>query len=285
MTPHQAVSAALPPVCAGIGLRLPYLAEIADAPEAVADFLEIHAENFFAAGGMARRLLDRILSCHPISVHGVGLSLGSADGPDPRHLSRLGDLVSAVNPVLVSEHLAWSRAGNLHLNDLLPLPYTAEVLDLVCTNIDRTQQHLGRRLLIENPSTYVAFAKNRFSEPEFLAELVRRTGCGLLLDINNIHVSWQNHSGRESFSDWAALPAEAVGEYHLAGHQVKILPERSLLIDTHDQPVAAEVWELFRQFIKTFGPRPTLIEWDADLPSLAILQAEAATARRLLGPT
>jgi len=232
-------------------------------------------------GGPAVRALEHIRRDYPISIHAVGLSLGSADGLDPRHLARLKRLVERLQPVLVSEHLAWSMAGGTYLNHLLPLAYTEETLDIVCRNVDQAQTVLGRHILVENPSSYLRFADSSMSEPGFLTAVVRRTGCGLLCDVNNIYVTSQNfHQPPVTYLDM--LPAEAVEEVHLAGHAVNAADGQPILIDDHGAPVSAAVWDLFALAMRRFGPVPTLLEWDINIPALAVLVAEASKADGIL---
>jgi uncharacterized protein len=267
------------PGSAGIGLRAPHVAEILDERPPIG-WLEVHTENYLG-GGPAVRALAAVRGQYPISLHGVGLSLGSADGLDRRHLARVADLVRRIEPVLVSEHLSWSTAGGVYLNHLLPLPYTEESLAVLSDNVDRAQEALGRALLIENPSSYLRFRVSPIAEPEFLAELARRTGCGLLCDVNNVHVTTENF-GLDARAYLDALPPAAVGEIHLAGHAVNDADGRTILIDDHGSPVAAPVWALYERALERFGAVPTLIEWDTDLPALAVLMDEAAQAARRL---
>jgi uncharacterized protein (UPF0276 family) len=263
------------PARAGIGLRGPHVAEIQAERPAVA-WLEVHAENYMG-GGPSLRSLEQIRRDYPISVHGVGLSLGSAGGVDERHLARLGRLVRRLEPPFVSEHLSWSIAGGTYLNHLLPLPYTEETLAVLGRNVMCAQEHLGRIILVENPSSYLRFGHSTIPEPEFLAELVARTGCGLLCDVNNIYVSAQNfHLDATAYLD--ALPAAAVREIHLAGHASNDVDGRTILIDDHGAPVAAPVWTLYRYALGRFGPVPSLVEWDTALPSLDVLLREARAA-------
>jgi len=263
----------------GIGLRSPHLDEILATRPAVG-WLEVHAENYMG-GGPALRGLERLRPDYPLSVHGVGLSLGSADGLDARHLERLARLVERLEPALVSEHLAWSVTGGAYLNHLLPLPYTEESLAVVSEHVERVQTRLGRRLLVENPSGYLRFRGAEIPEADFLAALVRRTGCGLLCDVNNIHVTCANLGG-EPDEYLAALPADAIHEIHLAGHAVNDADGRLILIDDHGSPVAPPVWRLYERALARFGARPTLIEWDTDVPPLAVLLGEAAAAAQRL---
>lgn len=264
----------------GIGLRPPYYADFIDGAPPV-DWIEVHAENYFGRGGIAHQILLAVAERYPVSLHGVGLSLGSADGLDAEHLERMADLVDDVHPCLVSEHVAWSRLDGISYNDLLPLPLTEETLTVVAANVDCVQQRLGRPLLVENPSAYLRLHVSTMDEAEFLNRLVARTGCGLLLDVNNLFVSAHN-VGLDPTAYLAAIPAAAVGEIHLAGHEISQRPGASLLIDTHAAPVADAVWRLFAQTVGCLGPRPTLIERDAALPPLAALLAEAEQAASYL---
>jgi hypothetical protein len=260
-----------------VGLRARHHAEVVASRPDVGWF-EIHAENYMG-GGPPLYHLDRVRAHYPVAVHGVGLSLAAAGGIDPHHLTRLAKLIERVEPMLVSEHLAWTglAAQGLYLNDLLPLPYTEESLAIVADNVDRAQDVLRRHILIENPSLYLAYASSPIPEPEFLTELARRTGCGILCDVNNIHVSCANIGG-DPLTYLRALPAHAVGEMHLAGHCVKAIDGATLLIDDHGSRVAPAVWALYRHAIGLFPDAPTLIEWDTDIPELDILAAEAAKA-------
>ncbi|HEU5193482.1 MAG TPA: DUF692 domain-containing protein [Methylomirabilota bacterium] len=264
---------------AGIGLRAPHVEEIL-ATRPAAGWLEVHAENYMG-GGPALRALERLREDYPISVHGVGLSLGSADGLDARHLERLARLVERLEPALVSEHLSWSISGGAYLNHLLPLPYTEEALAVVAEHVERLQSRLRRTVLVENPSGYLRFRDCPIPEADFLATLARRTGCGLLCDVNNIHVTCTNLGG-DAEAYLAALPAEAIGEIHLAGHALNDADGRTVLIDDHGSRVAEPVWRLYEQALARFGPRPTLVEWDTDLPSLATLLDEAGHAAHYL---
>jgi uncharacterized protein (UPF0276 family) len=266
------------PARAGIGLRAPHLAELVAARPALG-FLEVHAENHMG-GGDAPAALERVRRDYPISLHGVGLSLGTAGPLDGCHLARLRALVDRVDPCLVSEHLAWSAAEGAYLNHLLPLPYTEETLAVVAEHVAEAQEALGRRLLVENPSSYLRFRHSSIPEPEFLAELARRTGCGLLCDVNNVHVSAHN-LGFDAAEYVRALPAHAIGEVHVAGHAENDADGQRLLIDDHGSPVAAPVWQLYRLVIRRLGGVPTLVEWDTDLPALAVLLDEARAADRI----
>ncbi|MFC3533337.1 DUF692 domain-containing protein [Vogesella facilis] len=269
------------PVCAGIGLRHPHYRQVLEHRPALG-WLELHSENFLS-GGQPLAMLQTLAEHYPLSLHGVGLGLGSAAPPDRAQLAALRRLLAAVPAAAVSEHLACNHdAAGRYVNDLLPLAYTADMLDVVAANVQQAQDAIGRPLLLENLSAYLQYPGNEMSEAEFLAELVRRTGCGLLLDVNNLYVNQQN-LGTDVAAFLAALPAEAIAEIHLAGHSTRRFDDGStLLVDTHSQPVPAPVWALYRQVITRFGPRPTLIEWDIDIPPLDTLQAEAAAAQRIL---
>ncbi len=261
---------------AGIGLRLPHAAEIA-ATRPRLGFLEVHAENYMAETAALDRLLE-LRRDYPVSVHGVALSLGSAEELDRVHLGRFKDLIERVEPVLVSEHLAWSAIGGDYLNDLLPLPYTEESLDVFCRHVGEAQEALGRRLLIENPSSYLRFRHSTIPEAEFLAETARRTDCSILCDVNNIYVSARNF-GFDPIAYLDALPAAAIGEIHLAGHHAA--EHVNVLIDDHGSRVAQPVWELYAQTLRRFGAVPTLIEWDTNIPALELLLDEARHAQEL----
>jgi uncharacterized protein (UPF0276 family) len=260
---------------AGIGLRAPHLAEVGRDRPATA-FLEIHAENYLG-GAPALAVIERLRGDYTLSVHAVGLSLGSAEGLDNEHLQRVAALMRRLQPAYVSDHLSWSVTGGRYLNDLLPLPYTEEALDTVARNVEHLQDALGRQISVENPSCYLGFRHSTMSEPEFLSELVRRTGCGILLDLNNIHVT--AHNLRLDPGAWlCGLSGEAITQYHLAGHAVNDADGQAILIDDHGSRVKDVVWHLFGQALGRFGARPTLVEWDADLPDLAVLLDEAAHA-------
>ena len=261
---------------AGIGLRSPHIRKVRSERPPIR-WLEVHSENYFADGGPARAALDDLRSDYPLSLHGVGMSLGSADPLDWAHLAKLARLADRVEPALISEHLCWSGIGGRHFNDLLPLPYTEEALAHVTTRVGEVQDALGREILVENVSTYLAFAEATIPEWEFVAELARRSGCMLLLDVNNIYVNAVNH-GFDADRYLAAIPGDKVAEIHLAGFQ----PSGPYLIDTHGAPVAPDVWALYTRALAAFGPRPTLIEWDLDIPEFEVLVREAATAQTIL---
>jgi hypothetical protein len=269
------------PVGAGIGLRSPHVAEVLATRPGV-PWLEVHPENYLG-GGPGVRALGTLRRDYPVAFHAVGLSLGSAEGIDRRHLGRIKGLVERFEPALVSEHLAWSQVGGAYLNHLLPLPYTEESLAVVCRNVDEVQTVLGRRILVENPSAYLRFTTSTIPEAEFLAELVRRTGCGLLCDVNNVHVTARN-LGLDPVAYLDTLPPAAVGELHLAGHSANDVDGRTLLIDDHGSPVVPAVWALYEHALRRFGAVPTLVEWDTEIPELGVLLAEARRAdTRLLG--
>ncbi len=265
----------LPP---GVGLRAPHVAQIlAERPEV--GWLEVHPENYMA-NLRALSELDRIRKHYPVSIHGVGLSLGSARSLDHRHLTRLASLMKRLDPVLVSEHLSWSTTDEAHLNELLPLPYTDESLNVMTCHVRQVQDHLCRRILIENPSSYLRFRHSTLTEADFLTELVARTGCGLLLDLNNLHVSARN-IGIDPADYLSTIPYGAVGQIHLAGHARNTVGGDVVLIDDHGSRVADDVWMLYAETLRIFGYRPTLIEWDANLPALEVLAGEAAHAADL----
>jgi uncharacterized protein (UPF0276 family) len=270
------VTSSLLPTGAGIGLRTPHVRQMLDERPAV-PWLEVHSENYYVDGGPALAALERIRHDYPLSLHGVGMSLGSTDPLERTHLAKLARLIERSEPVLVSEHLCWSGVGGRVLNDLLPLPYTEEALAHVCARVAEVQDFLGRTILVENVSSYLAFADATIPEWEFVAALARRTGCKLLCDVNNIHVNAVNH-GFDADAYLAALPSEAIAEIHLAGFE----STPACLVDTHGAPVAPPVWALYRRAIARFGPVPTLIEWDIDIPPLPILLAEAAAAQQIL---
>ncbi len=261
---------------AGIGLRAPHVRQVQDERPPV-PWLEVHSENYYVDGGPALAALLRIRADYPLSLHGVGMSLGSTDPLDRTHLAKLARLIARTEPVLVSEHLCWSGVGGRALNDLLPLPYTEEALAHVCARVIEVQDFLGCELLVENVSSYLAFADATIPEWEFVAAVSRRTGCRLLCDVNNIYVNAVNH-GFDADAYLAALPREAIAEIHLAGFDAS----GPCLVDTHGAPVASDVWALYRRAIARFGSVPTLIEWDTEIPPLATLLAEAATAQSIL---
>jgi uncharacterized protein (UPF0276 family) len=265
------------PARAGIGLRTPHYREMIESRPAAAGWREGHSENYFGAGGQPHAFLERLREDYPLSLHGVGLGLGSAAELDARHLTRLKALVERYAPGLVSEHLCWSAVPGRHLNDLLPLPYTEEALAHVVERIERTQEHLGRRILIENISSYLRFKHSTIPEWEFVTQVARRAGCGILLDVNNIYVSAVNQ-GFDARTYLDAIPGELVDEIHLAGYD----ESGACLIDTHGRNVSEPVWALYQATIDRIGTRPTLIEWDTDIPALPVLLDEARKAQRIL---
>lgn len=275
MSAHPALP--LDPV--GIGLRAPYYQDVLETDLNIG-WLEVHPENYFG-GGAHRHFLREARKKYPISLHGVGLSLGSDQPVSRDHLQKFKELIDIFQPFNISDHASWSASGNAHLNDLLPLPYTQETLDALCRNIDRTMEYFGRTILVENPSSYVAFADNEMTEFEFMNRAAEKTGCGLLLDINNIFVQAHNH-GYDAWGYIGAIEGKYVGEMHLAGHIEHTIGEQSILIDTHNQPVRRQVWDLYEFAVQRFGAVPTLIEWDQDFPSFETLVAEADKARAVI---
>jgi uncharacterized protein (UPF0276 family) len=257
---------------AGIGLRARHYLDFISAQPAVG-WVEVHSENFFGAGGYDRYVLERVRASFAVSLHGVGLALGSVEGWSTRHLEKLAALVERTEPTFVSEHLCWGAIAQRHFNDLLPLPYTREALALMLQRVQRVQDRLRRRILIENVTAYVTFDESEMAEGEFLAELVRICGCGVLLDVNNLYVNQVNH-GADALEQMRALPVGCVEEIHLAGHLVT----GHGLIDHHGDRVASPVWRLYELALTRFGPVPTLIEWDTDIPPLEVLLEEAAKA-------
>ncbi len=269
------------PNATGVGYKPQHFNDILSGAGAVR-WLEVHAENYMGAGGRPQAQLRHLRERFPISVHGVGLSIGGEGPLDADHLARLKTLCDAISPASFSEHLAWSSHDTTYLNDLLPLPYTAETLTRVADHIDRVQEVLGRRMLLENPSTYLAFVQTEMDEVDFLAELSRRTGCGLLLDVNNVFISATNqNTDARAYID--RFPLDAVGEIHLGGHDLDADDFGApLLIDSHAAMVADPVWALYAHVIATAGAKPTLIEWDNDVPDWPVLAAEAARATTIL---
>jgi len=276
---HRALTAL--PARAGVGLKPQHYAEIIETSPRIG-FFEVHAENYMGAGGPPHRHLERIRARYPLSVHGVGLSIGGDLPLDQVHMARLKRLVDRYAPASFSEHLAWSSHDAVFLNDLLPVPYERQTLNRVCDHIDEVHDVLGRRMLLENPSTYVEFVQNDMSEVEFLSEVVRRTGCGLLLDVNNVFISATNHAC-DPIAYLDAFPAEHVGEIHLAGFAEETDADGNrLLIDAHGTVVAEIVWTLFEHALGRTGPVATLIEWDNDVPAFPVLMEEARKADRAL---
>jgi uncharacterized protein len=264
------------PARTGIGLRAPHYREVLETLPRVG-WLEVHSENYFGAGGQPHAFLERLRSRYPLSLHGVGMSLGSTDALNVQHLDKLKALIHRYQPDLVSEHLCWSSVGGRHLNDLLPLPYTEEALSHVSERVMRAQELLGRQLLIENVSSYLQFSDSTIPEWEFVAAVAARSGCGILLDVNNVYVNSVNHRF-DALRYLDAIPSAAVGEIHLAGYD----DSGPCLIDTHGAPVTEPVWNLYREAVRRFGRTPTLIEWDTDLPALAVLLDEARKTDAIL---
>ncbi|TNE66478.1 MAG: DUF692 domain-containing protein [Alphaproteobacteria bacterium] len=264
----------------GVGLKSQHYQDVVATSPALS-FFEVHAENYMMKGGAHRRWLDAVSDRYALSLHGVGMSLGSVEGLDTAHVRRFRSLVDAYDPWLISEHLAWSRTGGTYLNDLLPLPLTTETFEILVANVSTLQDAIGRQVLVENPSAYLSFVDSHIPEVDFLAGLAERTGCGLLLDVNNVFVSASN-MGWDARAYLDAVPASAVGEIHLAGHALKEVNGLPLRIDDHGSAVSEEVWDLFRHLIRRVGPRPTLVEWDTDIPALPILLAEAEKAAVIL---
>ena len=263
----------------GIGLRAPHYKEILDTRPNIG-WIEVHPENYFC-GGIHKSFLDQISQIYPISLHGVGLSLGSDEGVSENHLQQFKALIDRYNPFNVSDHVAWSASGNAHLNDLLPLPYTQETLKKITDNIKKTQDYFGRAILVENPSTYIAFKDNDMSEQDFMNALCAEADCFMLLDINNIYVQSHNH-GLNPHQYLDTIDPQYVREMHLAGHVEKPAGNQTILVDTHNQEVCDEVWALYEHAVKRLGIIPTLIEWDQDFPPLQTLLNEADKARKIL---
>lgn len=269
------------PSSAGVGFKPEHFREVAAAPQPIG-FFEVHAENYMGDGGPPHAQLAFIRENYALSLHGVGLSIGAMQDLDRDHLDRLKLLCARYEPESFSEHLAWSSHGSVFLNDLLPLPYTAVTLQRVAEHVDQAQETLGRQMLLENPATYLLFAESTIPETEFLAEIARRTGCGLLLDVNNVFVSATNHR-LDAAAYLAAFPLEHVGEIHLSGHAVSMDETGApLLIDTHDSRVADPVWMLYESLIARAGPVASLVEWDDNIPTWPILRAEALAAQAIL---
>ncbi|PSW09049.1 hypothetical protein C9J01_22055 [Photobacterium rosenbergii] len=268
----------------GVGLRSPHIHQIlSERPEI--GWLEIHSENYFTANSPARQQLRDIANHYPISCHGIGMSLGSADELDKQHLGQLKQLVDEINPIAVSDHLSWSSVDGQYFNDLLPLPYTEEALAHFCRKVEQVQEALGRQLLVENPSSYLSFNHSTIPEWEFLRAVQQRTGCGLLFDLNNIYVSSFNH-GFDCQTYLDAIDPRTVKEIHLAGFTVKQFAQGEIWIDTHSKPVSEPVWQLYRQWVRqhftVLGGVPTLIEWDLDIPELDVLLGEAEKAQQII---
>jgi hypothetical protein len=267
------------PIATGIGLRAAHHERVrGDQPEIA--WLEVHTENFLG-GGATPAMLESLRDRYAISLHGVGLSLGSAEGLDEEHLARIAALVRRLDPAAVSDHVSWSVTGGVYFNDLLPIPYDEEALTVIVRNVARFQEAVGRPVMVENPSTYLRHTQSDRAEPQFLAELCQRSGCGLLLDVNNVFVSTENH-GDDAQAYLAAIAHLPIGEIHLSGHHLRRIGNRSIRIDDHGSPVSDPVWALYERTLALIGPRPTLIEWDSALPPLETLLAEAGKAQTRL---
>lgn len=264
------------PALAGVSLKHTFYEEVVNERPSI-DFFEVHSENYMSKGGCSLAWLEEIRKHYPISLHGVSLSLGTDQPLDQHHLKSLKALVEKIDPWLISDHLSWSRIDGFYLNDLLPVPYTKQSLQVFIDHILEAQDYLGRVLLIENPSSYLYFSNNEYSEPEFLKELSQKTGCQLLLDVNNIYVSAHNNHF-DAFDYVNEIPKESIGEIHLAGHN----RDRKIYIDDHSCCVQDEVWQLYKETIKRFGKVPTLIEWDTHVPELKVLLSEAKKAKKIM---
>lgn len=276
---HQFPPAKAPSEPVGIGLRHPYYQEVLDT-DLKLGWLEVHPENYFG-GGEHRYFLSQAREKFQLSLHAIGLSLGSDQPVKEEHLRQFKELIDIYQPFNISDHASWSASGNAHLNDLLPLPYTEETLDRLARNIDQTQEYFDRTMLVENPSTYIAFADNEMDEATFMNKIAEKTGCGILLDLNNIYVQAFNH-GYDAWDYLDTIDAKHVGEMHLAGHIEQTTGDGTILIDTHSRPIKGDVWDLYEYAIENIGVRPTLIEWDQDFPSLEILVGEADKAREII---
>lgn len=268
------------PAQAGIGLRWPHYNHILEEKPSV-NWFEVHSENFFADGGMSLYILEKIRENYPLSMHGVGLSLGSVDGISSAHLIKLKSIIERFQPDLVSEHVSWSSVGGVVMNDLLPVPYNEESLKILSDNINKTQEFLGRQILVENPSSYLTYESSEISESDFMVSLAKKSGCKILLDVNNIYVSSKNHNF-DAYEYVKKIPEHLVGEIHLAGHAINEIEGEKILIDHHGDYVADDVWKLYEFTIDTLGKKPTLIEWDTNIPAFADLQKEAAKADIIL---
>ena len=267
------------PIATGIGLRAAHHERVRTERPKIA-WLEVHTENFLG-GGATPAMLETLRERYAISLHGVGLSLGSAEGLDEEHLARIATLVRRLEPAAVSDHVSWSVTGGVYFNDLLPVPYDDEALAVIVRNVVRFQEAIGRPVMVENPSTYLRHTHSDQAEPQFLAELCRRSGCGLLLDVNNVFVSTENH-GDDAQAYLAAVAHLPIGEIHLSGHHLRQIGNRAIRIDDHGSPVADPVWALYERALSLIGPRPTLVEWDSALPPLETLLAEAGKAQTRL---
>lgn len=281
MTGDQDTQSVRPvPARAGIGLKAQHIPHVLENRPDLGWF-EVHAENYMGAGGPPHRALEDVRALYPLSVHGVGMSLGGSTPLNPAHLERFAGVIARYAPGLVSEHLAWAAHGAAFFNDLLPLPYTEETLDHFRARIDEVQTRIGRPILVENPSTYLSPRGSTMEELEFLTAACAHTGCGLLLDVNNVYVTACNH-GLEAEAYLDAVPGELVGEIHLAGHAIDRRGEVEIRVDDHGSHVKRQVWALYERVIARIGPRPTLIEWDTDVPEFSVLYDEAMRAERIL---
>jgi uncharacterized protein (UPF0276 family) len=267
------------PAATGIGLRAAHHERVRTEQPDIA-WLEVHTENFLGDGATPA-MLETLRERYAISLHGVGLSLGSAEGLDEQHLARIAALVRRLDPAAVSDHVSWSVTGGVYFNDLLPIPYDEDALAVIARNVMRFQEAVGRTVMVENPSTYLRHVQSDRAEPQFLAELCQRSGCGLLLDVNNVFVSTENH-GDDAQAYLAAIAHLPIGEIHLSGHHLRQIGNRSIRIDDHGSPVSDPVWALYERALAVIGPRPTLIEWDSALPPLETLLAEAGKAQARL---
>lgn len=277
-TNHKYSSVA-PSCAAGIGLRTAHYRDILEQKPDIG-WIEVHPENYFG-GGAHRHYLNKARELYPLSLHAVGLSLGAPDAVSEEHLKQFKELIDIYEPFQISDHASWTSSGNAHLNDLLPLPYTKESLQNICRNIDQTQNFFGQKILVENPSSYMRYAINEMDEPAFMNELAKRTGCGILLDINNIYVQANNHNfDAKNYID--QISPDYVGEMHLAGHIEHDVAGQTLFIDTHNQPVKEDVWNLYSYAAQKFANTPSLIEWDSDLPALSVLVEHADKAQSII---
>lgn len=267
----------------GVGLRTPHYAEFLEKKPGLA-FVEVHSENYFAEGGKPLAILEQIRKDYPISLHGVSLSLGSADDLNWQHLKKLRDLTERIHPCLVSDHLSWSSINGQYLHDLLPLPFTEDVIEHVVARIQQVQEYLDRQILIENISSYVRFPHSTLSEAEFLSAIAKQSGCGILLDINNIYVTATNLD-ENPLSFLYAISKEFIQEIHLAGFTTSLIDGKEILIDSHNRPIVPAVWDLYRLAIQYLGVKPTLIEWDSDLPAIETLYLEAYRAETIMRET
>lgn len=267
----------------GIGLRSPHYSAFLERRPHVA-WVEVHSENYFGEGGRALHYLEKIREHYPVSLHGVGLSLGSADELNWQHLKQLKDLMGRINPCLISDHLSWSSIHGQYLHDLLPLPYTEEALEHIVTRIQQVQDYLQKQILIENISHYVRFEQATMCEQDFFVAAVQRSGCGILLDVNNVYVNASNF-GTDPMAFISALPGHLVQEIHVAGFTTAVINKKEILIDSHNRPIVPAVWDLYQQTIQLIGRKPTIIEWDTDIPTLDTLCLEAYRAEKIMRET